>query len=193
MMQKDTTNIIITVVVMMTNKNEIEYESLYLFLSAKTHKLYAWTQDKKYRDRFKEERNMDLFEYRKEVHPSATVGAFRYRYKNRMLTSIIIGNSDKTFEVIGTYDESITYDTCESYISNVCQSNFNIAKYIANNQVLDKNYFLPLLKLTKCYVIKKVNGEKDAISALDQFHIFYMLFGYMFNHGSNETRSGFEL
>ena len=193
MMQKDTKNIIIALVVMMTKENEIEYETLYLFLSTKTHKLYAWTQDKKYRDRFKEERNMDLFEYRKEIYPSATIGVFRYRYKNQMLTSIIIGNSDKTFEVIGTYDESITYDTCESYISNVCQGNFNIAKYIANNQILDKDYLLPLLKLTKCYVITKVNGEKDAVSKLDQFHIFYKLFGHMFNHGSNKTDNGFKL
>ena len=193
MMLKGMKNITTTVVVMMSNENEIEYETLYLFLSASTNKLYAWTQDKNYRDRFREERNMKLFTYKKEVHSTATIGAFRYRYKDQMLTSIIIGNEEKTFEVIGTYAESIDYDSCESYISNICESNFTIAKYIADNRILDKKYIDPLLAITQSYVIKKVAGEKTALSTLDQFHIFYKLFGHMFNHGSNKTNNGFEL
>lgn len=142
---------------------------IYLFyLKENPKELYAFTLDKEYKDRFMDERNMNLFYMKKEHIEKNICMVFTNKNKSKQIIKDVLNDGKKDYVVMCTLEESVKLSESCEYIENTCRA----IKELIHNYSLKKKYLKSILALTD--VIK--NQNTNPTLKINSFKLFYELF-----------------
>jgi hypothetical protein len=146
---------------------------IYLFyLKEDPRELYAFTLDKEYRDRFMNERNMDLFYMKKERIEKNICMVFMSKNKSKQIIKDVLNDGEKDYVIMCTMEESVKLSESCEYIENTCIA----VRDLIHNYSLKKKYLKSIIALTD--VIKNQNSNPTL--QINSFKLFYELFKHTF-------------
>lgn len=140
--------------------------------------LYAYTDNKLFRDKFIEQRDPDSFIYRKCVLSSKDLASFEKFNKLNKMTEIILEDGSDTFSIIGTIQE-------ENELSYICARIHSRITYIQQllSERLNEYYVLLISRLMQ--TTKTVwygNDKNNIVLNLNTYNLFYKMYDFTFNH-----------
>lgn len=146
---------------------------VYVFYHKNNTYPYAHTIDKHFRDRFREQRNMDRFRYEKIKMDDEEYREFVERYRNQTLDNFVYGSFyDSSYSnVIATYEEDGTVtDYCNEFDSEM-QSICNDLLREPSIKCKDS-----ILYLKNVFEFRYIGNEKWPVSRIDSLSVFISLF-----------------
>ena len=154
--------------------------NMYLFYLKRNNicVLYAYTDNKSYRDRFKSQRDMNAFSYIKKKMNDDDLKSFEKFNKLSKMTEIILEDGSDTFSVIGTIQE-------ENELSYVCARIHSKLEFIRGllDERVNEYYASIVHQLIQATKIKcdEDNDKKELILNLNTYHLFYTCYDFTFN------------
>lgn len=163
--------------------------AIYLFYLKKEKVLYAHTQSKELADRFKHERNMNLFIMKKEKMESPVAKSFGYKYRNIQLICIPLSEDGSNFDIVGTgKEDELLSESCDEIRKNMEY----IRSYFLQQVALNDKYYELITKLTNVVTNQFVNVNGVEVVqyslSINTFTLFYYLFKNTFSSLSNEGK-----
>ena len=151
---------------------------IYLLYLLPKQKLYAVTNNKKYLDRFLEERNSKLFKVKIKKVDEGDVSILKNN-KQLNLDIIPLENDNGDCNIIGTYyEDHILSNVCDK-MSETCE---NFKFHFTQNVGFKDEYKHLLINLTT--VSKNINNHP--IIQIDTVKLFYYLFKDTFIYQDND-------
>lgn len=143
--------------------------TVYLFFISYDNSLYAYTIDKEYRDKFKEQRNMDIFTIEKMDIYENEIPIFLSIYQKKQIIKDFLYDGNQDMEIMCTIDESDVLSSYCEYISTLCES--------IKNQLPHMNLKDKWLELISSVTDDLTSGKSLQINT---FKVFYEKFKFTF-------------
>lgn len=140
--------------------------------------LYAYTDNKLFRDKFIEQRDSDSFIYQKCRLSSKDLESFEKFNKLNKMTEIILEDGSDTFTIIGTIQE-------ENELSYICARIHSRITYIQQllSERLNEYYALLISQLMQTTRTVWYGNDKNNIELnFNTYHLFYKMYDFTFNH-----------
>jgi hypothetical protein len=140
--------------------------------------LYAYTDNKLFRDKFIEQRDSDSFIYQKYELSSKNLASFEKFNKLNKMTEIILEDGSDTFSIIGTIQE-------ENELSYICSRIYFRINYIKKllSERLNEHYALLISQLMQPTKTVWYGNDKNSIELnLNTYNLFYKMYDFTFNH-----------
>ena len=140
--------------------------------------LYAYTDNKLFRDKFIEQRDSDSFIYQKCELISKDLASFERFNKLNKMTEIILEDGSDTFSIIGTIQEN-------NELSYICSRILFKANYIQKllSERLNEHYTLLISQLLQITRTEWYGDDKNNIVLnLNTYNLFYKMYDFTFNH-----------
>lgn len=140
--------------------------------------LYAYTDNKLFRDKFIEQRDSDSFIYQKCRLSSKDLESFEKFNKLLKMTEIILEDGSDTFNIIGTIRE-------EDELSYICARIHSRITYIQELLLerLNEHYASLISQLMQTTKTVWYGNDKNNIELnFNTYHLFYKMYDFTFNH-----------
>lgn len=142
------------------------------------NRLYAWTNQKKDKAMFEEQRNVDVFRRKKKTLSPIQFHVFMQKYKSYQIIEIPVSSKGKDFSIFGTYyeDEELT-SLSEHLLSEFEQLDIYFTSIFHNDLLPGKYKNAVNTLLDYCSINSKTKINEFHIDSLS---MFYTLFKHTF-------------
>lgn len=158
---------------------------VYLFyLLSDNNRLYAYTTDKEYADRFLTERNPDLFKRKKKEFDDPMGKLFLNSHKKLQLFDGPLTEDGKSLSILMTYEENDKLtDSFETLIDELDA----IRVYFTEDIALKEEWCELINRMTIIAKAEEREDQVDVIAEINTLSLFYHLFKNTF-HPDHESR-----